>query len=590
MKNAGRRTVVEFDIVLKIIFIAVLYPFFNGILKLALKLAGIEYLTNEYIYQFLLKPWTIVLLAVAVIVFLLAVGLEQQFIFAGLEIKGEKSCCNYILENGLNSFKHVIRPSDIPVFIISGIVTIVLNFVVVFHIGINAVNARNYIAYGVKKNLDLRFAVAGVIILFLIITIYGMFVPCIMYNEKCSFAHAFKKSIGFARTNFIKLAGRILLYNIVFAIIIVAIYTVVSLIVFLGISVFDLHKAAGAIYMTAMKYLSIILNILLICICIPQSFAYTYRTYIKYANEPRGERLHPENVKKPITLAVVMMALVTDIIFFIMFISGNVFVLADFMKIPEITAHRGYSISCPENTIYAFEQAVSNLTDYIELDVRQTSDGRFVIMHDENLKRTTGIGAFVGKLPQERICNLYADFGYDFDAWPEVREKMKVPSLEDVFEFMEGKFVRLNLDLKTSGTDRNYAENLYELMVEYDMTDRCVITSSDYEILKEIKIIDDDIKTGYILSMAVGKNYNMKYVDFFSVNYRFATTDLIYRLHAQGKEIHIWTVNEKNLIKKFMDMGVDNIITDDPLFVRQVVYEKDSPDIFRIVLDYVFGN
>ena len=39
-----------------------------------------------------------------------------------------------------------------------------------------------------------------------------------------------------------------------------------------------------------------------------------------------------------------------------------------------------------------------------------------------------------------------------------------------------------------------------------------------------------------------------------------------------------------------MDMGVDNIITDDPLFVRQVVYEKDSPDIFRIVLDYVFGN
>ena len=90
---------------------------------------------------------------------------------------------------------------------------------------------------------------------------------------------------------------------------------------------------------------------------------------------------------------------------------------------------------------------------------------------------------------------------------------MKVPSLEDVFEFMEGKFVRLNLDLKTSGTDRNYAENLYELMVEYDMTDRCVITSSDYEILKEIKIIDDDIKTGYILSMAVGKNYNMKYVD-----------------------------------------------------------------------------
>ena len=105
-----------------------------------------------------------------------------------------------------------------------------------------------------------------------------------------------------------------------------------------------------------------------------------------------------------------------------------------------------------------------------------------------------------------------------------------------------------------------------------------------------MKQLDEDIKTGYILSVAAGNYYDMEDVDFFSVNYRFVTSTMIYILHSMNKEIHIWTLNDADNILKFAGMGADNIITDDPILAREVIYSKDTPDVFVTVLNYVFGN
>jgi len=52
----------------------------------------------------------------------------------------------------------------------------------------------------------------------------------------------------------------------------------------------------------------------------------------------------------------------------------------------------------------------------------------------------------------------------------------------------------------------------------------------------------------------------------------------------------VWTLNNEEDIIKYTNMGVDNIITDEPLFARKIIYSKDTPDILKSVMDYVFGN
>ena len=68
------------------------------------------------------------------------------------------------------------------------------------------------------------------------------------------------------------------------------------------------------------------------------------------------------------------------------------------LSTPTITAHRGDSHNAPENTLAAFQSAIDNQTDCIELDVQQTKDHVIVVVHDTNLKRLTGVNQHVSDL------------------------------------------------------------------------------------------------------------------------------------------------------------------------------------------------
>lgn len=586
MNKYNRNNLIKVDMVYKLVTVAVLYPVFLILFKTALKFSKVEYLTNEYIYKFLTRPTTMAAILLMAVTLFIVVTMEQQLVYAGYEtLKKPRKRVSYLTENGIWSMKNNFRLRNLPVFLISGVTVLTLNLSVVYNIIINLVNVKTYLFDGFRRYMDIRFAVIGIVLILIVFTFLGLFTSCIMYDRKCSFREAFCASMHLTCHNPLKVFAGIVLYNVMVIGVILAFYVVITVLVAAVIAIFGIERAGMALYLTAMRYFSDGLNIVLTLISVPCCFIYTIYLYERLGGKFEGKRDEDNEEYRKVIHVIVAVAIMIDLFFLFTAMTDNSFKLTDVLDIAAITAHRGSSAEYPENSMAAFEQAVWDLSDCIEVDVRQTADGGFVIMHDESLLRTTGVNRKVGELTKEEICSL--EVGYDL---PESYPGETVPSFEEFLEFMRSKPVKINVELKTASTDSGYAEGIYNLLAEYDMLDSCYITSSDYEVLREIKQLDGRIETGYILSVAMGNYYNMEYVDFFSVNYKFVTSTMIYIVHNRGKEIHVWTLNNEAEIIKYANMGVDNIITDEPLLARKAVYSKDAPSVLKYVMDYVFSN
>ena len=100
-----------------------------------------------------------------------------------------------------------------------------------------------------------------------------------------------------------------------------------------------------------------------------------------------------------------------------------------------------------------------------------------------------------------------------------------------------------------------------------------------------MKELNDNIKTGYILSVAYGYFFDNEYADFFSVKSSFINESLVRTAHSLGKEVHAWTLNSRSEVERMKLLGVDNMITDDPLMVRDIIYNDSSIATFKDLLE-----
>lgn len=135
------------------------------------------------------------------------------------------------------------------------------------------------------------------------------------------------------------------------------------------------------------------------------------------------------------------------LITFLIFISNSLFCLD---KITVIS-HRGATKLAPENTIPAFELAVQMGARALEVDVRETRDGHFVIMHDSRVNRTTDGRGWVRGMTLKQIKSLDAGkwFGlYEFEG-----DKVRVPTLAEVAKRFEGRAI-LDIDFKSGSAER----------------------------------------------------------------------------------------------------------------------------------------
>ena len=235
-----------------------------------------------------------------------------------------------------------------------------------------------------------------------------------------------------------------------------------------------------------------------------------------------------------------------------------------------VTAHRGSSARAPQNTISAFEAAIEDKADYAELDVQETKDGVVVVIHDSNLRHVGGVDANIWDLNYSELQEI--DVGSSFS--PEFAGE-KVPTLDEVIDVTKGK-IKLNIELKISGHEKNLVEKTVQIVEARGIQDECVLSSFDYNALQEVRALNPDLQIGMIITYVIG-DYAKLDVDFYSVEPNLVLTKKFVRdAHDDNKEVHIWTLSPKADVSGYVDLGVDNIINDDPVMIRELLHEKQN--------------
>ena len=247
-------------------------------------------------------------------------------------------------------------------------------------------------------------------------------------------------------------------------------------------------------------------------------------------------------------------------------------------------AHRGSRVLWPENTHHAFDGAVGLGYLYVETDIRVTSDGVVVLFHDETLERTTnGVGK-VNDWTWDALSALDAAYNFspDGESFPLRGQGIGIPRLDDTFaEYPE---VNFNIDLKAKNSEWLVAD----LVVRMKRHDTVLIGGFvDSRIARFRRITKGMVATSAGPSAAlamytasrVGRSIRRP-VDAYQLpsSMRGASVDrkLVDAVHSAGAQIHVWTVNVEDDMRRFVGLGVDGIVTDRPDLLNHVVEGLDD--------------
>lgn len=215
-----------------------------------------------------------------------------------------------------------------------------------------------------------------------------------------------------------------------------------------------------------------------------------------------------------------------------------------------IVGHRGAGRHAPENTLLSFKTAIKQGLAKTGLDVHLSKDGQVIVIHDDNVDRTTDGHGKIARLTLAEIKKLNCASG------------QKIPTLQEVIDLCKGK-IDLHIELKAKGTPKPVCK----LFLKNGLTDRIVVISFDIKLIKEIKKINPKIVVGYLFHRYSKRVWS--YVQTVPLEYicplsTIVTEEMITRAHFLNLKVHAWKVNEKPLGKKLIKMGVDSLGTDYP--------------------------
>ena len=224
-----------------------------------------------------------------------------------------------------------------------------------------------------------------------------------------------------------------------------------------------------------------------------------------------------------------------------------------------ITAHRGVNMLAPENTIPAYKKSVELGYYSAECDIKQTSDGEWVLYHDPILfTRFQKFGA-VGDKDLKTIKSYEYKTGSAFWQYPGLR----IPTLDEFLDCFVGSDTRPQIEIKTSNYDS--LSSVVEAVKKKGLEKQAIIISFDYEQLEEIRKTDKDIELWYLV-------YKIKQSDidkakslsncWISADFGLNNEKTIKLCAEQNIGLSLWTVNKPSDAKKLYDMGVRYIETD----------------------------
>ena len=222
---------------------------------------------------------------------------------------------------------------------------------------------------------------------------------------------------------------------------------------------------------------------------------------------------------------------------------------------PITVSHRGVSgNNSAQNTLAALEKTnAAYHPDYVEMDVQETKDGQFVVMHDFNLRQLTG----VDKSPQDLTLKELEELTVKENGVEE-----PVVSFDDYLKKADELNQKLLIEIKNSKKDSK--DVITRFVTKYEkhiLEKKHILQSLTYQTVSDLKKANPNFYVGYILPFnIVGPPVTP--ADFLTMEYSTINRNFIDSAHQDGKKVYVWTINDSDAISRMMFYGVDGIITD----------------------------
>ncbi len=592
MLKLNAKALVTFELIYKIVSAVIFIPLFLGIFNLTMKISGYSYLTFENIFSFLLEPFTIIMLLLLIIVmtFYSLIDISSIIVILDNSYQKKKITAKEAFITSLKKLKKVFNHKNI---LIAFLVLFLIPFL---NIGISSsfvstIKIPEFIMDYIINNKMLASLYAFVVILLCFLFFRWIYSLHYFILEDKNFKEARKKSINLSKKNKIKDFLVIMLTQICTSLL----YLIVVLIgIFLIILVNKVigSNLLGNVTITIIWLFIAVSFVIFTLLSTPISYASISALFYLH-KEKIAEKIEPlkidyQEVKRKrkifniFKIAVIIVAIISGTIFTYYVYSGKYNFNIEYVRRVEVTAHRGASFLYPENTIVAFKGAKELGADWVELDVQQTKDRKLIVLHDTNLKRTTGVNMNTWEATYDEIKELDAGSFFSLDFKDE-----RIPLLEEAVAFAKENNMKLNIELKPTGKEVDFEKSVVDVIEKYDFSDMCVITSQVYSVLENVKAYDKSIKTVYVMSLAYGDITKLTHADNFSIEASSVNNSLVKKVHNAGKELYVWTVNTEENMQKMIKLNIDNIITDNITLAKDTIAKSRTSNIIKEYINFI---
>jgi glycerophosphoryl diester phosphodiesterase len=243
-----------------------------------------------------------------------------------------------------------------------------------------------------------------------------------------------------------------------------------------------------------------------------------------------------------------------------------------------VLAHQGGNHLRPDNTMVAFEHAVALGVDALEMDVHATSDGVLVVIHDEEVDRTTNGTGLVKEMTFGEIRELDAAYRWphheETDEHPFRGQGVRIPALEEVLR----AFPDIPMTIEIKQNEPSIVSDFGEMLQRFDREQNTIVASFHPDVMREFRDrfpdfatsgVEPEIRAFFTMkTLFAGWLYSPP-MEAFQVpersgDLRVITPRFVRAAHRRGINVQVWTVNDPESMSRVLDAGVDGVITDRP--------------------------
>jgi glycerophosphoryl diester phosphodiesterase len=235
--------------------------------------------------------------------------------------------------------------------------------------------------------------------------------------------------------------------------------------------------------------------------------------------------------------------------------------------VPLIVAHRGASSYAPEHTLAAYELALAQGADLIEVDLHLSADDQPVAIHDATLDRTTDGTGPVRERTARELKRLDAGgwFGREYRG-------QRILTLQEILERFRGR-TGFAVELKGgSGAYPGIEERVVSFLQIYGVVERSLVLSFDLRSLAKVRAMDPSIQTGALIAQGTLDPRDVsKVASALCPAVHLLTEDSVRRVQAAGLDLYAWVVNDVAVIDRLVAWGLTGLVTDRPDLLRSRV-------------------